>query len=136
MDPWAIIVTGGVGLAAGQVGAWLQGRRDAAADQRKQSAEIERLNLQLGDSREARAREREQRDLFEWRERRLDAYQRASAAYQAISKNSFRLSLTTNPEEIATAIFQIEAADEELEDQLEKNAPCFQPMLPGRARMT
>lgn len=122
MDLWAIVLTGAVGLAAGQVGAWLQGRRDASTDQRRQSAEIERLRLQLADSREQQATERAQSDLLEWRERRLNTYQVASAAYQTISKNTFGLLRKTDPIEVATAITRIRQAADALEDHLDNCA--------------
>ncbi|WP_406050015.1 hypothetical protein [Kribbella sp. NBC_00889] len=121
MDLWAVLVTGGVGLAAGQVGAWLQARRDAAADKRRQSGEIERLNLQLADSREQQATERAQRDLLEWRERRLAVFQVASTAYQAISKNTLRLTRTSDPVQVVTAITRIRDGSGVLEDHLDKS---------------
>ncbi|WP_432882553.1 hypothetical protein ACQPYH_39775 [Kribbella sp. CA-245084] len=120
MEIWAILVTGAVGLLAGQIGAWLQGRRDAAADRSRQGAEIERLNLQLADARESQARERLQRDTMEWRERRLDAYRTASSAYQVVLRNSAELTRLDDRLEIATAITRIRDAAKVLEAKLEE----------------
>ncbi|TDW88793.1 hypothetical protein [Kribbella sp. VKM Ac-2566] len=122
MDLWAIVATGAVGLLAGQAGAWLQGRRDAAADQRRHGAEIERLNLQLIDARDQQARERAQRDTLEWRERRLSTYQIASSAYQAVSKSSIDLMYLDDHAAIATAITRMREGSKILEEQLEQCA--------------
>src|ERR1035437_6359688 len=47
MNLWAILLTATVGLAGGQIGAWLQGRRDTQAQMARERSEIERLRLQL-----------------------------------------------------------------------------------------
>ncbi|WP_427887038.1 hypothetical protein ACQHIV_29265 [Kribbella sp. GL6] len=122
MDLWAIVVTGGVGLAAGQIGAWLQGRRDAAADRRRQSAEIERLNVQLEDGRKTQEIERRQKDLLEWRERRLSAYQLTSDSHEEILKPIRTLLRADELEVVEEAVNEIYRIADELEDQLNKCA--------------
>ena len=88
MDLWAILLTATVGLVGGQIGAWLQGRRDAQAQKAREESEIERLRLQLVASREQRERELTQTDTLEWRERRLAAYQKASSLLDAFLKET------------------------------------------------
>jgi hypothetical protein len=62
------------------VSAWLQHRRDVHAQQARETAETERLRLQLADAREQRQQDRAHADTLEWRERRLARYETASAS--------------------------------------------------------
>jgi hypothetical protein len=79
MNLWAIFLTATVGLAGGQMGAWLQSRRDAQAQSARERSEIERLRLQIAAAQEQRERELRQADTLEWRERRLGVLQKASS---------------------------------------------------------
>jgi len=84
MEVWEIIAAAAAGLTAGQIGAWLQARRDRRAELERQAAETERLRLQLAEAKEQHDRDRSQTDTIEWRERRLGAYQAASSAVQTM----------------------------------------------------
>jgi hypothetical protein len=93
MDLWAILLTATVGLTGGQIGAWLQGRRDAQTQNARDRSEIERLRLQLAASREQRERELTQADTLDWRERRLAVYQKASSELEAFVKEADSVNL-------------------------------------------
>jgi hypothetical protein len=102
VDSWlTLLFTGALGLAAGQVGAWLQSRRDARAEQLRQQVETKRLQLQLADACDQRDRDRLHADTLEWRERRLATYLSASSAAHemlnlAHGVSTFRLSLAVS----------------------------------------
>jgi hypothetical protein len=102
MDLWAILLTAIVGLAGGQIGAWLQGRRDAQAQNAREGSEIERLRLQLAASREQRERELKQADTLEWRERRLAVYLKASTDVDAFMNKTDSAPSCTTPADFST----------------------------------
>jgi hypothetical protein len=102
MDLWAILLTAIVGLAGGQIGAWLQGRRDAQAQNAREGSEIERLRLQLAASREQRERELKQADTLEWRERRLAVYLKASTDVDAFMNKTDSAPSCTTPTDFST----------------------------------
>ncbi|MEV6895656.1 hypothetical protein [Kribbella sp. NPDC051137] len=122
MNLWAILATAGVGLIAGQIGAWLQSRRDADADRRRQLAETERLRLQLADSREQQRQDRDYKDVLEWRERRLTVYQTASKAIHDLYQATYEFTLHAHPELVTLALGRIRKAAEILDAQLEQCA--------------
>jgi hypothetical protein len=107
MDLWAILLTATVGLTGGQIGAWLQGRRDAQTQNARDRSEIERLRLQLAASREQRERELTQADTLDWRERRLAVYQKASSELEAFVKEADSVNLGS--------LSQVEALSEALD---------------------
>lgn len=107
MDLWAILLTATVGLTGGQIGAWLQGRRDAQTQNARDRSEIERLRLQLAASREQRERELTQVDTLDWRERRLAVYQKASSELEAFVKEADSVNLGS--------LSQVEALSEALD---------------------
>jgi hypothetical protein len=107
MDLWAILLTATVGLTGGQIGAWLQGRRDAQTQNARDRSEIERLRLQPAASREQRERELTQADTLDWRERRLAVYQKASSELEAFVKEADSVNLGS--------LSQVEALSEALD---------------------
>ena len=91
MDAWALIISATIGLAGGQIGAWLQGRRDRSTQLAGQRSELQQLKLQLEDARQRGHEERAHTDTLAWSERRLANYSAASAAIDAINSDSHGL---------------------------------------------
>jgi hypothetical protein len=119
VELWEILVTAAAGLSAGQVGAWLQARRDQRVELQRQAAETERLRLQLTESREQHERDRTQTDTHEWRERRLAAYQAASSAAQRMLENAGEVTESNDRASVSAAVERCDSACRELEQALD-----------------
>ena len=119
MELWEILVTAAAGLSAGQIGAWLQARRDQRVELQRQTAETERLRFQLTEAREQHERDRSQTDTHDWRERRLAAYQAASAAFHSMLSNATAVTRLSFRSAVDAAADRCHAAWRDLKEALD-----------------
>jgi hypothetical protein len=119
VELWEILVTAAAGLSAGQIGAWLQARRDQRVELQRQAAETERLRLQLTEAREQHEGDRKQTDTHEWRERRLAAYQAVSSASQSLLHTATEVILSDAEPSLSAAVDRCQTARRELEQALD-----------------
>jgi hypothetical protein len=119
VELWEILVTAAAGLSAGQIGAWLQARRDHRVELQRQAAETERLRLQLTEAGEQHERDRRQTDTHEWRERRLAAYQAASSASKSLLHSAREVILSDAEPSLSAAVDRCQTACRELEPALD-----------------
>jgi hypothetical protein len=119
VELWAILVSAAAGLAAGQIGAWLQARRDQRVELQRQAAETERLRLQLTEGREQHERDRSLTDTHEWRERRLAAYQAVWSAFESMLHAAAEVKLSDDSPTRSAASDRFSSACRELYQALD-----------------